>query len=381
MIKKYNEKILLVDDNLKNLQVAMNILKDYNVIFAQSGDKALELLEKNNFDLILLDIVMPKMDGYSVCKEIKKDPRTNKIPIIFLTVKDEERDIVKGFDLGAVDYVTKPFFTDVLRKRVEVHLKLASVMNELKYVNKDLNEKVNEQIIEIRKKDEIINTQKRVSAMSDIINIISSQWKNPLDKLKLYLQLLEFKTSNIKDFDGENILSGSFSEMKKLDNIMSDFHKFFNNKKSKEITNIKVTIDNALFNFKDNFEKHNIKVNISGNNLLSINIVYNELMHIFTQLVEESVTNFCSKQKCEDKDFIDILIDESEESIYLSYEDNSRVYKDEEIDNLFEINEKKQETSFSLGFYLVKLFTEKNKGLILPKATKNGIKYIIRFDK
>ena len=111
MINKNSHKILLVDDDSKNLQVAMSILKNYNVIFAQSGEKALELVKKNKFDLILLDIVMPGLDGYAVCKILKADEETNKIPIVFLTVKDEEKDIVKGFELGAVDYVIKPFYS------------------------------------------------------------------------------------------------------------------------------------------------------------------------------------------------------------------------------------------------------------------------------
>ena len=79
MNKKYENKILLVDDDSKNLQIAMSILKDYNVIYAQSGEKALELLEKNQFDLILLDVVMPIMNGYEVCSKIKKDEKTKKL--------------------------------------------------------------------------------------------------------------------------------------------------------------------------------------------------------------------------------------------------------------------------------------------------------------
>jgi len=78
MHKKYENKILLVDDDPKNLQVAMSILRDYNVIYAQNGDKALELLEKNQFDLILLDVVMPIMDGYQVCSKIKSNENTKK---------------------------------------------------------------------------------------------------------------------------------------------------------------------------------------------------------------------------------------------------------------------------------------------------------------
>ena len=87
MFKKYENKILLVDDDPKNLQVAMSILKDYNVIYAQSGEKALELLEKNRFDLILLDVVMPTMDGYYVCSKIKENEKTKKNPSNFSNCK------------------------------------------------------------------------------------------------------------------------------------------------------------------------------------------------------------------------------------------------------------------------------------------------------
>ena len=140
MQKKYENKILLVDDDTKNLQVAMNILKDYNVIYAQSGDKALELLEKNNFDLILLDVVMPTMDGYFVCSKIKQNEKTKKIPVIFLTVKDDEKtknipiiflsgkdsssDIEQAYESGGIDYVVKPFITIELITKANSYVRL-----------------------------------------------------------------------------------------------------------------------------------------------------------------------------------------------------------------------------------------------------------------
>lgn len=377
MLKRYEEKILLVDDDSKNLQVAMNILKDYNVIFAQSGEKALELLEKNNFDLILLDVIMPNLDGYTVCKKIKENPLTSKIPIIFLTFKDEEKDIVKGFDLGAVDYVTKPFFSEVLLKRVEVHLKLASVMNELKKMNHNLNEIVDEQIIELREKDQIIHRQSRIAAMSDIIGLISSQWKVPLDKLKLYLQSLDIKMEVCGDNDSKKIFQNLLHEVKKLNEIMEDFHKFFNNSKNKKNVNIKVAIDNAIITLKDKLAQKNIKLIIDGDNLLCMNIINEELIHIFYDLMEYSLMNFDEKEK----KFISILIEEGNDSLYITYEDNSRVYNDNEVEKIFSINQGATSKEFDLGFYLVKVFIKKNRGMILPKATENGIKYIIRFDK
>lgn len=292
MYKKYGNKILLVDDDVKNLQVAMSILKNYNVIYAQSGEKALELLAKNDFDLILLDVIMPLMDGYHVCSKIKENEKTKNIPIIFLTVKDDEKDIVKGFDLGAVDYITKPFYSEVLLKRVEVHLKIARLMHELEHINLNLNKTVEEQVEQIRQKDEIIIQQLKITAMASIIDVITLQWKKPLDKIKLYLQSLNLKVENIEELTGYETFKNTFYEVNKLDEIMNDFHRFFNNHKNKENVNLKVSLDNALFLLKDEMQKLNVNINIQGDILLSLNIVLDEIKHIFTKLISKSILNF-----------------------------------------------------------------------------------------
>ncbi|MBP9490197.1 MAG: response regulator [Aliarcobacter sp.] len=368
MFKKYENKILLVDDDTKNLQVAMNILKDYNVIYAQSGEKALELLQKNSFDLILLDVVMPTMDGYSVCSKIKSNDKTKKIPVIFLTVKDDEKDIVKGFELGAVDYITKPFYSEVLLKRVEVHLKLATVMTELELVNTNLNEIVKEQVEQIRQKDEIIVQHSKIGAMASLIDVISLQWREPIDKIKFYLQSLDFKLANIEEFKEDDIFKKTLVEMEKLDEIMQDFHKFFNNQKNKENVNLKVSLDNALFLLKDEINSLNINLNVNGDNLLSLNIVFDEIKHIFSKLIVKSIENFKSSEIVEKKE-ISIDFEDKNESIYIIYSDNSNNY------------DKNQNEDFDLGFYLVKVFVEKNFGLLSVEKTQDGIKYIIRFDK
>ena len=304
MYKKYGNKILLVDDDVKNLQVAMSILKNYNVIYAQSGEKALELLAKNDFDLILLDVIMPLMDGYHVCSKIKENEKTKNIPIIFLTVKDDEKDIVKGFDLGAVDYITKPFYSEVLLKRVEVHLKIARLMHELDHINLNLNKTVEEQVEQIRQKDEIIIQQLKITAMASIIDVITLQWKKPLDKIKLYLQSLNLKVENIEELTGYETFKNTFYEVNKLDEIMNDFHRFFNNHKSKENVNLKVSLDNALFLLKDEMQKLNININIQGDILLSLNIVLDEIKHIFTKLISKSILNFRNNNSSLNNKFI-----------------------------------------------------------------------------
>ncbi|UCH95790.1 MAG: response regulator [Candidatus Aminicenantes bacterium] len=125
--------ILIVDDVPQNLQVLVNILreKDYKISVATSGRKALEIIDRFLPDLILLDIMMPQPDGFQVCKKLKASPQTKDIPIIFLTAKIETGDIVKGFDLGAVDYVTKPFNKDELLARINTHLELRKAQKEI----------------------------------------------------------------------------------------------------------------------------------------------------------------------------------------------------------------------------------------------------------
>ncbi len=125
--------ILIVDDNLKNIQVLGNTLRenDYEIAVATSGKEALEWVDTEKFDLILLDIMMPVMDGYEVCERIKANPEIADIPIIFLTAKTEKDSIVKGFELGAVDYVTKPFNSAELLSRVKTHIDLKNARERL----------------------------------------------------------------------------------------------------------------------------------------------------------------------------------------------------------------------------------------------------------
>jgi len=125
-IQSRKQKVLIVDDAPENIRILMETLKeDYAVIAAVNGEKALQLAAANPVpDIILLDVVMPGMDGYTVCRRIKSDEKTGNIPVIFITGKSDESDERRGFELGAVDYITKPFSTDLVRARVRNHLAL-----------------------------------------------------------------------------------------------------------------------------------------------------------------------------------------------------------------------------------------------------------------
>jgi len=131
-------RILVVDDEPANLKVMREVLaKTYRMSFAKSGDAALALIEKELPKLILLDIMMPNMSGFDVCKAVKSNPATSHIPIIFVTALGDESDEFKGFEYGAVDYITKPISPAIVRARVKTHLSLVQA-EQLKQAHVDL---------------------------------------------------------------------------------------------------------------------------------------------------------------------------------------------------------------------------------------------------
>ena len=129
--------ILVVDDTPTNIDILVELLNPiYRIRAAPNGDKAIKSVEKNPPDLILLDIMMPEMDGFETCQILKSNPETHHIPIIFLTAMGETEDMVKGFRLGAVDYVTKPFNPVELKIRVETHMNLLVAREHLVHTEK-----------------------------------------------------------------------------------------------------------------------------------------------------------------------------------------------------------------------------------------------------
>ncbi|HEY9070098.1 MAG TPA: hybrid sensor histidine kinase/response regulator [Candidatus Ozemobacteraceae bacterium] len=155
-LEEWNPVILMVDDQPQNLEVLGSILNGVAAMrVARDGQKALEIVQHGIVDLVLLDIEMPGMDGYEVCRRLKADERGAGIPIIFVTGRDQEVDEVRGFEVGAADYVTKPFSPVVVRARVLAHLALRQARKELEKQNQHLREllKLREEIDRITRHD------------------------------------------------------------------------------------------------------------------------------------------------------------------------------------------------------------------------------------
>jgi CheY-like chemotaxis protein len=146
-------KVLIVDDTPENIQVLMGTLKDqYAIVAAINGEKALKMAVSDpRPSVILLDIMMPGMDGFEVCRRLKADPETRDIPVIFLSALDDTGNKVKGFSVGAVDYISKPFQPEEVRVRVNTHITLNQLKQRLAEKNRDLqayNERLENRVME-----------------------------------------------------------------------------------------------------------------------------------------------------------------------------------------------------------------------------------------
>ena len=129
------QTILIVDDTESNIDILIDILDSYDILVATNGSDALLIASEEDVDLILLDIVMPNMNGFDVCKQLKREPKTQKIPVVFMTAYTDEDAIEKAYDAGGVDYVSKPFMPKEVKARVKTQLEMISLIKNLEFMS------------------------------------------------------------------------------------------------------------------------------------------------------------------------------------------------------------------------------------------------------
>ena len=177
-------KVLIVDDVSDNLKVLYNALRNdgYELSLAKTGKQALKHIRQHLPDLILLDIVLPDMNGYEICKLLKKDDAVKDIPVIFLSAKMDSKDIIKGFHLGAVDYITKPFAHAEVVARVKNHL-------TLKCLHEDLEHRVQQRTEELLKAKNLAEAASQ--AKSTFLSRMNHELRTPLNAIMGFAQLLQ----------------------------------------------------------------------------------------------------------------------------------------------------------------------------------------------
>jgi len=360
-------RVLIVDDVAENITIVKNILKPYyDVIVSTTGEKALDLVSKQEHlpDLILLDILMPKMDGFEVCQKLKSNEVTKDIPIIFLTVLDHAEDIVKGFECGGVDYVTKPFEVNVLLARVNTHIELKQ--------NKD-------QLVELlEQKDKVLIQQSKLASLGEMFESIMQQWKHPLSiistsnaniRVEQELQTLT-EESLIKMLDGID------TTVDHLDETIDVFRDYLIETNQKEYFSTSDIVNRALKLLDSKLKQENISVTTKIQNC-EIFSLKNCIMQILINILTNAV------QALENKtDTKEILISfKCNEEITISIEDNGGGILLEDINVVFE----KQYTTkkgTGLGLYICKHLTQDIlDGKIDVKNKEDGTRFRVTIPK
>jgi len=347
MIEKYD--ILIVDDESQFIKVILNILKKnetYNLVVATSGKQALDLVQNHSFYLILLDIIMPDMNGFEVCKILKDNSSTKHIPIIFLTARDDKTSIEKGFEVGSVDYITKPFFENEFLARVNTHIKLKIYEEKLKQ--------------KIKVQENIVAQQSKMATMGEMIEFIVHQWRQPLSVITTSSSGLKMQ----QEFGvlTDKILIESCDSITRSANHLSqtieDFRGFFKKDKVKKNFNIEDIYHRTLKLLLSKFKNRDIEM-IENINKVQFNGYENELVQVFMNILNNARDEL-EKKEYRKLLFVDIYQEHHVATIKIR--DNAGGISDDIIDLIFDsyFTTKKDKEGTGIGLYMSKKIITNN---------------------
>ncbi|KWT94363.1 sensor histidine kinase [Candidatus Magnetominusculus xianensis] len=372
--------LLIVDDEPVIRQHLRQILQNkYNLSFATSGAMALEAAETIKPDLILLDIMMPEMDGYETCAKLKANPAASSIPVIFISILTETDEKINAFKSGAVDYVCKPFQSDEVIARIDTHLKLYNLQRHLE-------NRVEEEVNKRRLEEQMLIQQSKMAAMGEMIGAIAHQWKQPLNTLGLVMQDVadafnagELDAGYLKEFTAQGM---------GLINLMAatvdDFQSFLRPSKQIDIFNVTETFYEVVKLFSNLLKSVAIEVQINTPQTRRIYTTgyRNELKQVILNLINNSRDAIISaRRKGVDIDYgvIAVDIEAAAEKVVISISDNGGGIDNKVIDKLFDAYvSTKGEGGMGIGLYMSKAIIEgKMNGKIAASNIEGGAQFTI----
>jgi DNA-binding response OmpR family regulator len=359
--------ILIVDDTAQNIAIISNILNAYDVIAATNGYDALEIAANETLDLILLDIMMPQMDGFETCKRLKALPNSAGVPLIFITAKTMVEDITHGFELGAVDYITKPFNPAELLARVHTHLELDSYKKELEY-------RVAKEVEKNKLKQQLLFQQSKQAAIGELLMHIAHQWKQPLSELSILNAHLISKT----DLGVEVAPNEIASSCKKSDSIirfmtqtMHTFQNFYKPTHKTENFSVYNAVMQASQIVKATYDYLKISLHIEqkadpiryGNQNEYAQVILNLLNNAKDIFIQNNTKN----------PSVRVTIAQNENTSVVTVCDNGGGFSTSNLKGAYKLGVSGTNSS-GMGLYMSKAIMEKNGGKIEIANENNGAK-------
>jgi K+-sensing histidine kinase KdpD len=298
-------RIVVVEDNELIIFTLTNILTNNNYIHyvAQNGKSAIELILKELPDIILLDIVLPEFNGFQICQIIKTNPLTKDIPIIFLTSMNDTESIKKAFEVGAEDYVVKPFNFVELLSRINTHIELKENREKLKRINKNLEEIVEERTHELLLANkELIEANQKLSkldkAKNNFINLISHELRTPLSGIIGFAGLLEKDLSDGRHKNFVHQIQSSATKLQKLSDesllittlIAGNYQVYL-----QKIT-LKYVMNDLILANSEKIKAKKIQINIDIIENLNVTSDSKLIYHCFSIIMDNAI-KFCANEK------------------------------------------------------------------------------------
>ncbi len=368
-MKKANKPtILAVDDTPDNLHLVMELLHhDYTLKLINDPKKALELLQKNpEIDLILLDVMMPVMDGYELCKIIKSNPHYEKVPVVFLTALEKMSDVIKGFESGAADYVTKPFVPEVLRARVKTHVEKKLAYDALSK--------------ELEAKEEMLFKQSRMSVLGEMFENVTHQWKQPLSIINVGCSTLKmsYEFDELTMDEVITTIDMVMAEAEYLSQTIDDFRDFAREDNERELFDMHTLFEHALEILSFRLSKIEIEV---SNDIESFKYrsCRNYIIQVFINILNNAMDVL--EKSCK-KGWIKATSRVEDDFFIVSVCDSGGGIKVDDIDSIFEkyVTTKEAKEGAGLGLYMTKEILQKKVDAEIAAYNKDeGACFEIRF--
>lgn len=352
--------LLIVDDTPANIFTLSKLLSDlYKIKVANNGTDAIKLAKKSQPDLILLDILMPGLNGIDTCKALKADPQTAGIPVIFVTARNAPEDEAQGLSVGAVDYITKPFNQIVVRARVSNHLRLKTLNDNLKEeVDKEVKKRLQTQE-KLEAQEMMMHQQSKLAAMGEMIGAIAHQWRQPLNALHMRIQNLEddFEDGLVDEAFIESFIKKNQETIMFMSDTIDDFRNFFRKDKDKVVFSALQALEETLRLLKGQMDSHKIEVTIQGDDF-ELNTYRREFQQVLLNIINNAKDAFLENNLDNRKIFITFC----NKSIEVC--DNAGGIPKDLLPRIFEpyFTTKEESKGTGIGLYMSKLIIESNMG-------------------
>lgn len=365
--KGKKHQILVVDDNTDNIRIIGSILRnnEYQVGFATGGQQALEILTEDDeeYDLVLLDVNMPGMNGFEACGKIRETPQIKDLPVIFLTANTDSEHIIEGFKCGGQDYITKPFNIGELLVRVRTHIELRESREQLKQMNPILDQKVKERTRELEEANKMLQKanlelEKLDEAKVDFLRLISHEINTPLNGIIGLSVILKEQLISTDYFDLIEYLNNSaqrLNDFAQLSLIITNLRTSPDNYK-KNVINLRNIVTEVIEEQKSGTEQKNVSTDFScsANNLSIVanaDLIKTCISHLLRNAIHYSPEGKPIKINCFATD----------KKLIFSIEDQGPGFSESALNNLFKPfspGEEHIDKNKGLGLMVVKMITD-----------------------